>query len=479
MAQGVPRTRRGRRHSAASSIALKLLAAFSLVVIVAVGTVAILSQASAQREFTRFIRDNQMMPTDELVSDLATHYAATGSWVDAEPLLGQVSAGSSDQPRSRPILLVDDQGRIVATNFLGLIGDEMLARERENGWPVVVDGETVGTLIVPGAGPFAPDAVRDRISPEGAAAVGRVQDAILIAGLIAGALGLIIAGVLAWRLVRPLRQLTTAAEGIARGDFSQRVSVSGGDEVGELAETFNYMAAELESAERLRRNMTADVAHELRTPLSIVRGKLEGVLDGVYPATPEHLQPILEATGVLTYLVEDLRLLAQAEAGQLALDRRQVDISDLLRDTQVNFEPQASDQDVTLDLDLPAELPSVNADWHRVTQILGNLVTNALRYTPSGGKVTMKARGNVHEKSGEVVKVTVSDTGNGIPSADLPFVFDRFWRGEKSRTRSGGGSGLGLAIARQLVEHHGGAIGVESTVDGGSTFWFTLPVVET
>jgi len=213
------------------------------------------------------------------------------------------------------------------------------------------------------------------------------------------------------------------------------------------------------------------VAHELRTPLSVIRGKLEGVLDGIYPATPEHLEPILDEILLLTRLVEDLHLMALAEAGQLALEKRPLDVGDLLRDAQVNFGPQADDRGVTLALDLPEALPQVIADWRRISQVLGNLLTNALRHTPPGGRVTLSARA-----IGGAVEVTVADTGVGIPPEDLPYIFERFWRGDKSRSRAGGGSGLGLAIARQLVEMHGGRIGVESTPGQGTRFTFTLPL---
>jgi two-component system sensor histidine kinase BaeS len=165
-----------------------------------------------------------------------------------------------------------------------------------------------------------------------------------------------------------------------------------------------------------------------------------------------------------------LRTLAQAEAGNLALERRPVEVGDLLHDAVVNFEPQASDQDVTLSLEVPAEPLEVLVDWHRISQVLGNLLTNALRHTPAGGKITLAA-----EAAGDDVRVTVTDTGTGIPAEDLPYVFDRFWRGEKSRSRASGGSGLGLAIARQLVELHGGAIGATSRPGDGSQFWFTVP----
>jgi signal transduction histidine kinase len=210
----------------------------------------------------------------------------------------------------------------------------------------------------------------------------------------------------------------------------------------------------------------------LRTPLSVIRGKLEGVLDGVYPNTSEHLEPVLEEVELLTHLVEDLRLLALTEAGQLALEKHPMDVSDLLQDTQVNFGPQASDRDVTLAIDLPVEMPKVSADRRRVSQVLGNLLTNALRHTPEGGCVTLSA-----VPAEGVVTVMVSDTGAGIPLEDLPHVFERFWRGDKARTRNGGRTGLGLAIAKHLVEAHGGEISVESTPGKGSEVRFTLPMV--
>jgi signal transduction histidine kinase len=409
-------------------------------------------------------------PPEDLIDRLADYYREHGNWLGVEPLLVELIA-SEDGQRPLTILLVDRTGEVVATNWLNSNSLQLPVNELENGWPVEVEGREVGFILIPNRRPMPPTMRPfDHLSPEGLATVERIQRAIVIAGLSAGAVALVIAGLLAWRLINPLRRLSDAADAIARGDLSQRVAVSSSDEVGELAASFNHMAAELERAEKLRRNMTADVAHELRTPLAIARGKLEGVLDGVYPATAEHLLPILEATDLLTVLVDDLRTLAQAEAGNLTLERRPVDVGDLLHDAAVNFEPQASDQQVELALELPSEPLEVLVDWHRVSQVLGNLLTNALRHTPAGGRVTLSA-----EPAGSDVRVIVVDTGTGIAPEDLPYVFDRLWRGDRSRSRTSGGSGLGLAIARHLVELHGGTIGAASQPGDGSRFWFTLP----
>ena len=293
----------------------------------------------------------------------------------------------------------------------------------------------------------------------------------LRAGVVIAVGSLFVGFVVSRRIVQPLATLTDATRAVAAGDLDVRVPENHPGELGDLASAFNRMGEDLARADRLRRDMTADVAHELRTPLAVIRGKLEGVLDGVYPASAEHLEPIIEETELLTHLVEDLRLLALAEAGQLALDVRPTDVSDLLRDAAVNFGPQADDREITLALVLAGGLPTVLADPRRIAQVLGNLLTNALRHTPQSGAVTLCA-----SRGEGVVVLTVTDTGSGIPPEDLPYIFERFWRGEKSRSRAAGGSGLGLAIARQLVEMHGSVIAVESTPGEGSSFRFTLPV---
>ncbi len=440
----------------------QLIVAFVLVIVLAWGGMLLAGRAA----LNRMERDRTPAIALLWADRLAGYYSAQGSWEQVEGMIADYPCGHDWSPWGRDwqieYVLAAPDGRILSAS-----DDEQLGQglsRRELGWaaPITVDDQIVGYLLLSPLGHFKAGRL---------AGMTPALQGFLLTGLLIG-LGSLIAGLVISRgMSRPLSSLTEATRAVAAGDLSVRVPTQYPGEMGELAAAFNDMAADLARADELRRNLTADVAHELRTPLSVIRGKLEGVLDGVYPATPEHLEPVLEETELLTRLVEDLRLLALAEAGQLTLEKQPLDVGDLLRDVQVNFGPQAADRGVTLALALPPDLPQVLADRRRLAQVMGNLLTNALRHTPEGGCVTLSAT-----TPGEgMVEVTVADTGTGILSEDLPYVFERFWRGDRSRSRAGGGSGLGLAIARHLVEAHGGTIRVESAPGKGARFWFTLP----
>ncbi|HHW87691.1 MAG TPA: two-component sensor histidine kinase, partial [Chloroflexi bacterium] len=247
------------------------------------------------------------------------------------------------------------------------------------------------------------------------------------------------------------------------------------DEVGELTATFNQMAASLEKQESLRRNLMADIAHELRTPLTGIQGAIEAMQDGVFPADAENLAGLHAEVLLLNRLVDDLRTLANAEAGQLILERTQIDLAELCR-RQVNaMQRRADERGIALTINCPAQTQLIEADGQRLNQVLLNLLDNALRHTPASGSVVVSLHADADH-----VYVTVTDNGAGIPAADLPHVFDRFYRGDRSRTRSTGGSGLGLAIARQIVEAHGGCMWVDSPpprAKHGAEFGLMLPRV--
>ena len=308
-------------------------------------------------------------------------------------------------------------------------------------------------------------------------ALERVNRAVLIGGLVALIAALVIGFFVFRAITRPIDQLTRAAHQLAHGDLSARVTVDdhtarlGSDEISELGAAFNTMASSLQQSEQVRRDMTADIAHELRTPLAVMRGNLEAMLDGVYPFDAEHLNPVLNQVKLLTRLVEDLRTLALVEAGQLPLTKRPVDLTALLQSVLTSFEAQAAAQQVTLRSELASDLPAVEIDPDRMQQTVGILISNALRYTPPQGSITVGAKTDRAS-----VTIEVTDTGSGIAPEDAPHVFDRFYRADKSRARESGGSGLGLAIAKSLVAAHGGSITVQSEANTGSCFSVTLPI---
>jgi two-component system OmpR family sensor kinase/two-component system sensor histidine kinase BaeS len=457
------------------SLWVKLLVAFVLVAIVAVGVVAVLANRTTTESFELYVSQGKQVRAERLAPDFAAYYQRTGSWEGIDGLMASLAEAQDSgrgQGRGRAqgagystdrLLLADLDGRVEADSQGEWIGRQLSAAELTAGVPVVVNDQSVGTLLVTAEG-----TVHESLESE---FLQQVNRSLLWAGLVAGGVALVLGLLLAWQLTAPLRALTQAAHRLADGEATQ-VSLRSGDEIGELGTAFNQMARSLTHQEMLRRNLMADIAHELRTPLSVIRGDLEALLDGVYEPSPQALASLQEETLLLSRLVNDLQALAQAEAGQLRLERQSIDLSSLLQGVVTGFDLQAESQDQRLSLDL-ADLPLVDVDPQRVRQIVANLLSNALRHAPaggngSGGEVVVEA--GAHEGW---VQISVSDNGPGIPPGELAHVFDRFWRGGAARSE---GSGLGLAIARELVRAHGGRIWVESEVGRGSRFSFTLPI---
>jgi signal transduction histidine kinase len=367
------------------------------------------------------------------------------------------------------LVLADAQGVIVADTAATQGGETQPPAALEDGTAVTVDGEQVGTL-------YTLSSTEDPTST--ASTFLRATNRSTWQSTLAASMMALVVGLALFRqIVSPIRAVTLAAQRVAAGELDQRVPVRTRDEIGQLAGAFNQMADSLARNQQLRRNMIADIAHELRTPLSVIQGNLEAMLDGVLPMESQEIASLHEETMMLSRLVADLRLLSLAEAGQLSLERTAVDIPALVHRVVEPLRLQAEAHDVMLVLEMAADLPVVQLDADRIGQVLSNLLHNALRYTPAGGRITVRAFRPPLETGHDAVVIEVADTGSGIAAEDLPYVFERFYRADKSRARSSGGSGIGLALAKQLVEAHGGRIQVASTVGEGATFSFALPAV--
>jgi signal transduction histidine kinase len=339
---------------------------------------------------------------------------------------------------------------------------------RYYGTPIVRQDVVIGAIYGAQrvAGPGFVGAVKDTVS-----FLQRVWWQFLVAGLVAAAIALFLARILARGMTQPLRDMARAARGMARGDYSQRVQVSSRDEVGQLAEAFNKMAAGMEGLERMRRGLVADVSHELKTPISALRAQLENLLDGVAEPNPATLAVMLHQTERLSRLIEQLLDLSRFEAGDLPLQTEPVTLRPLVERVIGELDIARAEQTFDVRNEVPPDFVPVRADRERLHQVLFNLLDNAYRFTPPGGVIRVRA---AHREGW--CEVSVEDTGPGIPPEHLPLVFERFYRVDPSRARDGGGgTGIGLAIARSVIEAHGGRIWAENREDGGARFRFLLP----
>lgn len=396
---------------------------------------------------------------------LEAYYLGHGNWNGLENLFVSGPNGDSrftnmEWQRS---ILVDQDGNIVM--YYGkaypAVPLSSLAMPTEmNQMPLVVKGQMVGTLIQDKSD--LPHPVRLAFD---------VLNPILWISLACAGITLLVGILLMRRIVNPLSEVIAGAESVSAGNFKTRIKMSKSQaDLASLIEHFNHMTETLEKNDNERRGMLADIAHELRTPLSVLRGRLEGIVDGVYAPNEVNIAQALEETYLLERLVEDLRLLTLAETRQLHFEPKETDLVEMLKKTRTLFEPQANSKSVTIELETDEKEAIVLVDSQRFEQVVGNLIGNALRYAQNGGKITLSL-----EKTESSTMVKVSDTGPGVPEAELPFIFDRFWRGEKSRARVSGGAGLGLAISKQLIEAQGGQISASNRPQGGLEVTVTLP----
>ncbi|GFP24104.1 two-component system, OmpR family, phosphate regulon sensor histidine kinase PhoR, partial [Candidatus Hakubella thermalkaliphila] len=298
-----------------------------------------------------------------------------------------------------------------------------------------------------------------------------IRNSITIVALISLALAIVISLYLARSITRPLQDMIRVTRSISEGDLSQRVRADSQDELGALAQSFNIMADDLAKQEKMRRDLVADIAHEFRTPLTTIRGYVESILDGVKKPDQDILGRIEAETERLTTLISDLQELSRAESGKLSLEKKPVDLNVLVEEVFPKFEKEIAEKEIQVETDLDRGLPLALVDERRIGQVLENILNNGIKYNYQKGRVRVNTR-----EEGEGVRLTIADTGQGISPQDLPYIFERFYRGDKSRSRHTGGTGIGLSIARNLVEAHWGTISVQSQPGQGSTFSVWLPL---
>jgi two-component system sensor histidine kinase BaeS len=358
--------------------------------------------------------------------------------------------------------LADAQGIVIVSVDLNYpAGSELPLEIVNSGMPISADGKQVGTILMARQPP--------QFNPQEARYLQRINEALVLATVGALVIALVMGILLARTLTRPVQELTRAAYNITQGQLEQQVPVRSKDEIGQLATAFNRMSQEVARVNQLRRQMTADVAHDLRTPLTVISGYVESMRDGVLKPTPERLTIIYTEIERLQNLVGDLRMLSLADAGELALNLQSIDPKNLLDRACSLFRHQAEGQGVMILVDASQALPEIRVDEARMMQVLDNLISNALRYTLPEGQITLAAQLSRSNASQEMLEIRVRDTGVGIPDDELPLIFNRFYRTDQSRHTETDESGLGLAIVKALVEDQGGSISAESTLGEGTT----------
>jgi len=444
-------------------LSTKLILAFLLIAVFSTGIIVLFSRIATNREFELFVNERY---ATELSEGLARYYSSHGTWDGVENEYQRFGHAPGMRGSSRPLsfLVADTQCIILVAGFDRRVGELCTEEEYEEGIPILVNGESIGILIIPTAlegSPLDYEFLR------------RLNGSIFMSAAITLLIALIAGFLLSRSISRPIQELTKATRNMANGELGLQVTVRSRDEIGELARSFNQMSADLARSFNLRKQMTADIAHELRTPLTLILGHAEGVKDGVLPPSRENFEIIREEAERLEHLVRDLRTLSLADAGELLVDFQTVDVNALMSDVHTHYLTLFNQKRITLDLKLDTVILQAELDPGRFSQVLNNILNNALRYTPEGGHVELKTQLTENR-----IQLSVKDSGEGVTSAEAQHLFDRFYRVDESRTRNDGGSGLGLAIAKAIVEMHKGRIWAESEKGKGLKVIIELPQVE-
>jgi two-component system sensor histidine kinase BaeS len=445
------------------SITTKIVLAFLFVNLIVIGLAALFLWTTTSSQFSKYLFNQQQT---QFISAVTEYYQTNGDWSGVETVMGsqimppaQIQPGVAP-PKPQPFALVDQNRVVIIPGGEYQVGQRIQKGVLEKGIGIEVNNQVVGTVIVSGQLP-----IRSTIDNK---YLSSVTQSLVIAALGGTVIAFVLGLFIARNLTNPLRNLTTATRAMARGELEQQVPVGSQDELGELAISFNQMSADLARANQSHRQMTADIAHDLRSPLTVIGGYAESMRDGVLKPTPERFEAIHTEVQHLQRLVEDLRTLSKADSKELGLNREPVSPSAFLERMAQAYRPLALKQEITLKTELSNDLPNLHADPDRLAQVFGNLITNSLRHTPQAGEIILFAR--AEEKH---IVLGVIDSGSGINPDLLPTIFERFRRGDASR--QDGGSGLGLAIAKAIIELHGGSISAKNNVSKGTTITIRFP----
>lgn len=441
------------------SLYFRLTLILIVVLALTLAAVGICMSYAVDQEVVGFSQELETARTTRLSEVLGGLYSESGDWEDIQSALELASALDG-----RQFLLVDQEGQVVRG----------IDEERRRLTPLEVflirpEGRDIGTIQLPDR-----ESATTTADPQWSQISSEVNQWLIWIGLAVGCVGVLLVSVLFRQTLRPVRALTSAARSLGEGDLSQRVPEGDQSELGLLSNTFNTMVEGLEKAERQRRNLMADVAHELRTPLFNIQGHLEAIKDGTFEPDTDTIEIVHQQVGQLANLVEEVRLLALAESRALHLDIQPHSVVEVLERCMESFQPQAELKGLSLEITVAPDIPATPMDRTRIAQVVGNLLQNAIFHTPSGGEVAISAR----KVASDRISIVITDTGPGIPEESLPFLFDRFYRVDPARDTATGGSGLGLAIAKELVEAHGGVIYAENNIGKGSHFAFELPLTD-
>ncbi len=446
------------------SITLKLIIAFLCISLVTALVIVITTQRSTDREFNQFLLSSDR----NTITDLFTsYYAENQSWqgltTDSSSIINALKIPPDDKG-NLPFTLTDANYEVILAGGMYRPGDILLTIDQNRSLPIKYNGINVGFVDIRSPMPV-PEPARDRF-------IQRMQLSLLIGGSAAILLSLGLGFFFSRFITKPIRELTNAAQEVSNGNLNQRVQIHSRDEIGQLSIVFNDMTDKLNKLIKSQKQMTADIAHELRTPISVILGHAEGIHDGVIPSTPETMEIIREESIRLEHLVNDLRMLALSDAGELDLKQMSQLPKSIIDQTYDHFHYQVQARGISLNKMIADKLPEILVDMDRMTQVFSNLLENAIRNTPTGGEITLRA-----VQYNDVVELSVEDTGYGIEKEDLEKIFDRLYRTDQSRKKDKGGTGLGLALARMIVEQHGGTIHAESEPGKGTRMVIRLQVV--